>query len=68
MHWFDLFSPLIFEGEWSGRSISMLSNSPMGQTRATFDFSRPDEYTFKMEMSQDGKAWSPLVDGEYSKR
>ena len=67
MYWFDSFSPSIFEGEWRGDAISMVSRSPMGQTRASFDFSREGAYSFRMEMSQDGAMWSPMMDGEYSK-
>jgi len=65
MHWFDQFSPSLFEGSFDGVKAVFVSKSPMGQTRASFDFSNPGGYTFKMEMSQDGANWSPMMDGEY---
>ncbi len=67
MHWFDTFSPSLFEGSFDGKKGAFTSKSPMGQTRATWDFHKPDEYRFKMEMSQDGKSWAPMMDGEYRK-
>lgn len=68
MHWFDIFAPSIFEGEFDGVRGVFVSESPMSKTRATFDFSTAGEYRFMMETSQDGETWSPMVDGEYSKR
>lgn len=67
MYWFDAFAPSIFEGPFDGRRGAFVSQSPMGKTRATFDFTARDRYTFKMEVSADGKTWSPMMDGEYVK-
>ena len=67
MYWFDCFSPSVFEGEWDGVRGSFVSPSPMGQTRATFDFSVSGSYRFAMEMSQDGVTWAPMMDGEYQR-
>lgn len=67
MYWFDLFSPSVFEGSFDGKTGAFLSKSPMGTTRASWDFSRPRAYAFKMETSQDGKSFTPMMDGEYQK-
>jgi hypothetical protein len=67
MHWFDSFSPSLFEGSFDGKKAVFTHKSPMGFNRASFDFSKPGAYIFKMEMSQDGKTWSPMMDGEYQK-
>lgn len=67
MYWFDSFSPSVFEGPFDGKKGAFISDSPMGKTRATFDFTRANRYSFKMEMSQDGKSWTPMMDGEYEK-
>jgi hypothetical protein len=67
MYWFDSFSPSLFEGPFDGTHASFVSNSPMGMMRATFDFSKPGRYAFKMELSADGKSWAPMMDGEYRK-
>lgn len=67
MHWFDSFSPSIFEGSFDGRRAEFVHKSSMGMNRATFEFSKPGAYSFKMELSQDGKSWTPMMDGEYEK-
>lgn len=67
MYWFDQFSPSVFEGAFDGVKGRFISSSPMGQTGASFDFSKPDAYTFRMDMSQDGGSWSPMVDGDYTR-
>ena len=67
MYWFDSFAPSVFEGEWDGARGSFISDSAMGKTRASFDFTKPGAYTFRMEMSPDGKNFAPLMDGAYVK-
>ena len=68
MYWFDSFSPSIFEGAFDGKKGAFVHKMPMGgENRAIFDFSKPGAYTFKMEFSQDGKKWTPMMDGEYQK-
>lgn len=68
MHWFDCFSPSLFEGTFDGEKAVFVHKSPMGDNRAVFDFGRPGAYTFRMEVSQDGgKTWAPMMDGEYGK-
>jgi hypothetical protein len=66
MHWFDVFAPSLFKGSFDGKTGVFTSESPMGYTRATFEFS-DRSYKFKMEGSQDGKTWSPMMDGDYQK-
>lgn len=67
MHWFDAFSPSLFEGTFDGVKGVFVHKSGMGDNRATFDFFKPGHYRFKMEMSQDGKSWTPMMDGAYAK-
>lgn len=64
MHWFDQFSPSVFEGSFDGKKAAFISKSPMGMSRATFEFS-DKAYKFRMEGSQDGETWTPLMDGDY---
>ena len=66
MHWFDPFSPSLFDGPFDGKRAVFTSKSPMGWTRATFEFSGAS-YQFRMEGSQDGKTWNAMMDGEYRK-
>jgi len=67
IHWFDMFAPSVFNGDFDGKRGVFISESPMGKTRATWDFKSDDAYSYIMEMSQDGETWSPLVTGEYVK-
>jgi hypothetical protein len=68
MYWFDQWSPSLFEGPFDGKKAVFTSKSPMGVHRATFEFTGPRAYKFLMENSQDGKTWSPMMEGEYQKR
>ena len=45
----------------------MHSKNPMGMTRSTWHI-RGDEYSHKMEMSQDGKEWKTVMSGEYRRK
>lgn len=67
MYWFDSFSPSVFEGAFDGVHGEFVSDSPMGKTRATWDFSVPRAYSFAMALSQDGVNWQPMMDGQYTK-
>jgi len=39
-----------------------------GHSRTTWEFRKPDEYFFRMEMSQDGQQWMTLMEGEYQRQ
>lgn len=67
MYWFDVFSPSVFEGTFDGEKGVFTSNSPMGTVRASWDYSKRGFYSFKMEASQDGKNFAPMMEGEYQK-
>ena len=67
MYWFDSFSPSVFEGSFDGKKAVFVSKSPMGHARASWDFTDARSYQFRMEGSQDGKNWAPMMDGEYQK-
>jgi hypothetical protein len=66
IYWFDPFAPSLFEGPFDGKKGVFTSKSPMGFARASFDFAG-ERYAYKMEASQDGKAWLPMLDGAYRK-
>jgi hypothetical protein len=70
MYWFDsMGTPLNeFRGKFEGNVLSMVHKGEMGQSRAIFDFSAPGKYTFKMDMSQDGAKWMPMMEGRYAKQ
>ncbi|MBL8859216.1 MAG: DUF1579 family protein [Planctomycetes bacterium] len=69
-HWFDSMGMGvdIFRGKWEGQTIALLSSSPMGQHRLTYDFREAGIMRMKMEMSQDGKAWKAMFDGVYQRK
>ena len=67
MTWFDnmgIMHPA--EGRWEADTLTLSNVSPMGHARYTFKFSK-DSFTMKIENSQDGKAWSPFIEGTYRK-
>lgn len=69
MHWLDsMGTPAnTFRGQFDGDVLTLASQNPMGFCRAVMDFSRPDSYAFRMDISQDGQAWSPFMEGAMSR-
>jgi hypothetical protein len=69
MHWWDnMGTPVnVFKGDFKGDVLTLGSRNPMGHSRAIFDVSRPDSYTFRMEFSQDGEKYHPFMEGSYTR-
>lgn len=69
MHWFDSMGcqPGDFVGGEANGTWTFTSDSPQGQCRCSFEFTKPDAYTFRMDVSQDGKQWVPMMEGKYRK-
>lgn len=69
MHWFDCMGQGVdlFRGRMEGDRLVVSQEGPQGFMRMTYVFESPDRITSKMEMSQDGKNWSPLFDAVYTK-
>jgi hypothetical protein len=69
MDWWDTFGMTRSEyrGKWSGKGLVLHAATPMGRSRATYDFSNADEYGFKMEISVDGTTWLPFMEGLYKR-
>lgn len=67
LHWWDSMgiAPNVFEGGFQGDVLTMTTSSPMGHHKLVYDLSKPNEIRSKMEMSQDGKKWAPMMDGSY---
>ena len=67
LHWFDSMGTGAneYRGDFTGEVLSLTSDSPMGKSRAVFDLGAPGRYTFKMEVSQDGRAWTTFMEGAY---
>ena len=68
LHWFDSMgmSPNVFRGNFEGNVLTLISKDPQMQNRAVFDFSRERQYTFRMEVSQDGAKWQTFMEGHYA--
>lgn len=69
MDWWDSFgmSRSEYRGKFAGKSLVLLATTPMGRSRASYDFARDGEYGFKMEISVDGTSWFPFMEGVYKK-
>jgi len=67
LHWWDSMgmAPNVFEGGFQGDVLTMTTVSPMGHHKVVYDVSKPDEMRWKMESSQDGQKWTPMMDGTY---
>lgn len=70
LHWFDSMGGKcnVFRGRFDGNLCSLVSSSPMGQHRMTYDFRDPNRPRSRMEVSQDGRSWTPFFDGSYTRR
>lgn len=67
LYWFDSMTqtPNIFKGSFAGNVLTLTSQSPQGYVRASWDVSQVDGYSYRMEVSGDGKLWTPLMEAEY---
>lgn len=53
-------------GAWDGDRLQLVSQSPRGQGRYTYEFDGPDRYRFTLENSFDGgKTWVQFMTGTY---
>lgn len=70
LHWWDSmgFGVHDYSGKFEGDVLSLTYQSPHGHHRCRFDMGKAGRYTFQMDMSQDGKAWKNMMEGNYSKR
>ncbi|MCB9855848.1 MAG: DUF1579 family protein [Phycisphaerales bacterium] len=71
MHWFDTMggdpgAPAM--GEWKDNTISFSHKHHYGQGRYTYTLIEDGVYTFKMEASQDGENWMPIMDATYRRK
>jgi hypothetical protein len=70
LYWFDsIGSPLnTFKGSFTDRVLTLVSTGPQGQVRATFDFTKEGSYSYRMDVSPDGSAWSIFVEATYTRK
>jgi len=69
LHWFDCMgtAPEAFSGRFDGDRLTVAHGGPGMHARLTYDLSKPNRMTTKMEMSKDGAVWNTLFDGQYRK-
>ncbi|MGH7409549.1 MAG: DUF1579 family protein [Candidatus Methylomirabilis sp.] len=69
LHWFDSMGmpPNEFVGDFERDVLTVTGASSQGQSRAVFDVSKPGRYSFRMDVSGDGKEWQTFMEGKYSK-
>ena len=58
----------VCKGAWKGQKLSMTAESPFGHMRISYSFGRNENIKFVMELSQDGKNWTPMMTGNYTKQ
>jgi hypothetical protein len=70
MHWFDSMGGggyrLPALGKWEGNTLFFQNETPMGHSRYTYVFEGAG-YTFRIDASQDGKQWTPFMEGRYTR-
>lgn len=69
LHWQDSmgFPVNEFTGGFQGDVLTLTNQGIQGHNRCTFDVSRGG-YSFKMEVSADGKQWVTFMEGKYTKK
>jgi Protein of unknown function (DUF1579) len=67
LHWFDSMGqePSTFRGTFEDQVLTLSSRQSHGMVRAAWDFRRPDQYAYRMDVSPDGDRWSPFMEGIY---
>ncbi|HKB16916.1 MAG TPA: DUF1579 family protein [Planctomycetota bacterium] len=70
LHWFD---PMgmgadVFRGKFEGKGMTLTCKNAMGTHRLSYDLSEAGTLRSRMETSQDGKTWTPMLEGVYHKK
>ncbi|MGH7149545.1 MAG: DUF1579 family protein [Planctomycetota bacterium] len=70
LHWYDSMgmAPNVFRGSFEGEVPTLACRAPQKTYRAVFEFQGTGGYSFRMEVSPDGKAWFPSMEGRYTRR
>ena len=70
LHWFDSFGlpPTEYVGSLDDKVFTLTSAIQDGFARATFDFSHHGHYHYLLEVSPDGAAWQPSMEGRYDRQ
>jgi hypothetical protein len=69
LHWFDSFGgpPAEFHGRFEGETLTVIHEGSQGRVRASWDLSEAGRYAYHMEVSPDGRTWTPFMEGTYTR-
>jgi len=70
MHWFDSMGDAAVapaRGRWEGKTLTFEQTTPTGPSRYVYTFVAEGRYRFTIEHSQDGKQWTPFMEGSYAR-
>jgi hypothetical protein len=71
MHWFDGMGsiPKVWaKGRWEGDVLTFQHQHERGHSRYVYELKGNAQYRFRIESSQDGKAWATFMEGTYKKK
>ena len=72
MYWFDSMSgtghATPVAGTWEGNRLTFQNQGPQGHGRYSYEVRGKDQVVFRMEGSQDGKTWSPFLEGNLRRK
>jgi Protein of unknown function (DUF1579) len=71
MHWWDSMggTGAAYRGTLEGDRLMLGAPMPQGgHSRTSWTSTGPNSHTFLMEVSPDGKAWQPAMEGRYQRR
>ena len=71
MHWFDSIGAPpkgVGTGRWEGDCLTLDEASPMGHHRHIHRFEGDRTYHFRIETSQDGQFYVPMMEGQYTRQ
>ena len=69
LHWWDSMgmTPNVFKGAFDGQTVTLTCDDGPMKSRAIFKLGDND-YSFRMEASQDGGNWKTFVEGKYERQ
>jgi len=69
LHWFDSMDMgvNVFHGNFDGEVLTLTTTDAQGHMRCIYDLSASRGYRMRMEMSQDGIAWQPFMEGHFKR-
>ena len=69
LHWWDSMGlpPNVFRGQFEGNTLTLSFAGAQGHHRTVFSLTEPNQYEFRMDVSQDGQEWYTFMEGTYAR-